>query len=107
MADLSYVKGRLEGLFELVTLLKDVVHGNMDGSPEMLQKMVDHVYVELGEILDVLGSTAASSAPVQKQVASSEPAPIKQKVSEAKSSSSGRAVNARDVLSELLTKGDE
>ncbi|NPA76616.1 MAG: hypothetical protein GXN93_02585 [Candidatus Diapherotrites archaeon] len=99
MADLSYVKGRLEGLFELVTLLKDVVHGNMEGSPEMLQKMVDHVYVELGEILDVLGSSAAAS--VEKKES-----PIVHKVQEAKQSQSG-PVKAKDVLSELLTKGDE
>ena len=100
MADLSYVKGRLEGLFELVTLLKDVVHGNMEGSPEMLQKMVDHVYVELGEILDVLGSPAAASVTKAET-------PITHKIAEAKSGSSGQSVKARDVLSELLTKGDE
>ncbi len=96
MADLSYVKGRLEGLFELVTLLKDMAHGDVSGSPEMLQKMVDHIYVELGEILDVLGSNAAADA--RKTV------PI---VSKAAKKESGSAVKAKDVLSELLTKEDE
>ncbi len=98
MADLSYVKGRLEGLFELVTLLKDLVHGDVEGSAEMLQKMVDHIYVELGEILDVLGS----SAPATAKKADSVVSVVKK---EAKQPSTG--VKAKDVLSELLTKPDE
>jgi len=98
MADISYVKGRLEGLFELVTLLKDMVHGDISGSAEMLQKMVDHIYVELGEILDVLGSEAAANVKKSLPIASGSPKGTK---------SSGSGVKAKDVLSELLTKQDE
>lgn len=96
MADISYVKGRLEGLFELVTLLKDLVHGDVDGSVEMIQKMVDHIYVELGEILDILGSSAPSAAKKAESVLAS-------KVREAKKKGS----KAKDVLSELLTRSEE
>lgn len=96
MADVSYVKGRLEGLFELVTLLKDLVHGDVSGSGEMLQKMVDHVYVELGEILDIMGSDVPANAKKAASIVAS-------KVSEAKAG----GVKAKDVLSELLTKSDE
>ncbi len=98
MADISYVKGRLEGLFELVTLLKDMVHGDVSGSSEMFQKMVDHVYVELGEILDVLGSSAPSNAKRAESV-------VSEVVKKEKTPSTG--VKAKDVLSELLTKPDE
>jgi len=98
MADLSYVKGRLEGLFELVTLLKDMVHGDVSGSAEMLQKMVDHIYVELGEILDVMGSDAPANA--KKTVSIVAESAKKEKASDA-------GVKAKDVLSELLTKPDE
>ncbi|MDN5358700.1 MAG: hypothetical protein PWP76_543 [Candidatus Diapherotrites archaeon] len=98
MADISYVKGRLEGLFELVTLLKDMAHGNVEGSGELLQKMVDHIYVELGEILDVLGSdvtTTSNNAP-----------PVIVKGSE-REREGKTGVKAKDVLSELLTKTED
>ena len=96
--DMSYVRGRLEGLFELVTLLKDMVHGDVSGSAEMLQKMVDHVYTELGEILDIMGSSVAPH--VERSAA-----PVAHKVAEAKSESKG-PVKAKDVLSELLTNNE-
>ncbi len=96
--DMSYVRGRLEGLFELVTLLKDMVHGDVSGSAEMLQKMVDHVYTELGEILDIMGSSAVTHV-------EHKAAPVAHKVEEAKSESKG-PVKAKDVLSELLTNNE-
>jgi len=105
MADISYVKGRLEGLFELVSLLKDLVHDdilrdvdveNLSGSAEMLQKMVDHIYVELGEILDIMGSDVSSAAKRAESIMASRVSKVKKK-----------GVKAKDVLSELLTKDEE
>ncbi|HIP74550.1 MAG TPA: hypothetical protein EYH14_02805 [Euryarchaeota archaeon] len=96
MADISYVKGRLEGLFELVALLRDLVHEDIDGSFEMLQKMVDHIYVELGDILDIMGSEVPAAVDKAESIMASKMGRLKSK-----------GVKAKDVLSELMSKKEE
>lgn len=98
MVDLSYIKGRLEGLFELVSLLRETVKEGEATSPKLVERLVEHIYAELGEILDSLGSAPN----VQEKVTA-----LKQKIAEAKAKSSGGAVQSYDVLSEILKKGQQ
>ncbi len=97
---MAYIKGRLEGLFELVSLLRELVKEGEGTSPRLVERLVEHIYAELGEILDSLGATTN----VQEKVAV-----LKQKIAEAKAKSSekGSAVQSYDVLSEILKKGQK
>ena len=90
----EYVRGRLEGLFQLVSLLKEVV-GEEEAKSSIVQRLVDHIYVEIEEILNYLGEEVH---PV-----------VKQKIEEAKKSPSvqEKVTTSYDVLSELIQKKTE
>ena len=99
MVDLSYIKGRLEGLFELVSLLRETVKEGEATSPKLVERLVEHIYAELEEILDNLGA----STNVQERATA-----LKKKIDEAKAKkASGGAVQSYDVLSEILKKGQQ
>lgn len=91
MADISYVKGRLEGLFDMVSLLRELLTEDVANNYDVLQKMVDRVYVELGEILDVVGSNVPSAVEKAESILAS-------KMGKAK------GVHTKDVITELISK---
>ncbi len=90
----DYVKGRLEGLFQLVSLLKEVVTEE-DAKTTIVQKLVDHIYTEIEEILDYLGEDVHPS--------------VKEKLSTAKQATDvkEKVTASYDVLSELIQKKSE
>lgn len=51
MKDLNYVIGRLQGLNELVRILKDLVDKKEDQTPEIVSVITDHVAEQLNSIL--------------------------------------------------------
>ena len=87
----EYVRGRLEGLFQLVSLLKEVI-GEEDVKSSIVQHLVDHIYSEIEEILEYLGEETRVD--------------IKRKVEEAKSSPTvqEKVSASYDVLAELIQK---
>lgn len=94
MPDITYIKGRLEGLFELVSLLREVLQEEGSES-KIVQRLVEHIYAEVEEILDALGSHP--SVPSEKVQL------LKQKIREAKTKDEKeKIVKSYDVLSELL-----
>ncbi len=90
---MSYIRGRLEGLFELVSLLREAV-SEEGTSSKLVVRLVEHVYAELQEILDSIGANTNVAAKV---------AAMKQKIAEAKAKGGG-SVQTYDVLSEILKK---
>ncbi len=92
---IEYVKGRLEGLFELVSILRETVHEG--GDEKIIERLVEHIYSEIEEILEQLGSHPSPPIPHEKiniakqKIVESKTAPPKEKV-----------VKSYDVLSELL-----
>jgi undecaprenyl pyrophosphate synthase len=87
----DYIKGRLEGLYQLVSLLRDVITEE-DAKGTIVQKLVDHIYVEIEEILDSMGEQVHPE--------------IKEKVKTAKQSQDvhSKVSASYDVLSELIQK---
>ena len=84
----DYVRGRLEGLFQLVSLLKEVVSEEESKSP-IVQRLVDHIYSEVEQILDYLGE----EAPKRVIVEAKKKNDVKEKVT-----------TSYDVLSEIIQK---
>ena len=98
MNDISYIKGRLEGLFGLVTLLREMVQETEQGHP-MVERIVEHVYTELEEILENMGShpdTVGVAGHLKKRLQEAKKADPKTKV-----------VQSYDVLTELIATGKE
>ena len=87
----EYIKGRLEGLYQLVSLLRDVITEE-DVKGTIVQKLVDHIYVEIEEILENMGEQISPE--------------IKEKVKTAKQSPDvhSKVSASYDVLSELIQK---
>ncbi len=87
----DYVKGRLEGLFQLVSLLRELVTEE-EAKSSIVQKLVEHIYIEIEEILEYLGEEVH---PV-----------VKEKVKTAKESKDvkEKVTASYDVLSELIQK---
>lgn len=87
----DYVKGRLEGLFQLVSLLKEVVsEGEAKGN--IVERLVDHIYTEIEDILSYLGEEVHPV--VKEKIATAKQSQdVKEKVS-----------TSYDVLSELIQK---
>ena len=90
----EYVKGRLEGLFQLVSLLKEVVTEE-EAKTTIVQRLVDHIYTEIEEILDYLGKEV-HPAVKEKLTTAKQTEDVKEKVAA-----------SYDVLSELIQKKTE
>lgn len=87
----DYVRGRLEGLFQLVTLLREVI-SEEEPKSKIVEHLVDHIYQEIEEILDYLGEDVHPSVKEKIETAKSSPS-VQEKVS-----------TSYDVLSELIQK---
>ncbi len=87
----EYVRGRLEGLFQLVSLLKEVI-SEEEAQGKIVQHLVDHIYEEIEEILEYLGEEVHPE--------------VKEKVATAKTSTNvqQKVSTSYDVLSELIQK---
>ncbi|MBN1159762.1 MAG: hypothetical protein JXA43_00800 [Candidatus Diapherotrites archaeon] len=48
----AYLKGRLEGLYQLVEILRNQVQGKSEKPAELVKELVNHVYEELAEIIE-------------------------------------------------------
>ena len=63
----SYLRGRLEGLYQLVDILRGLVESkDAEKSQDMIKTVVMHVYDELGNILDGLRDSGAITATAHK-----------------------------------------
>ncbi len=87
----DYVKGRLEGLFQLVSLLREII-GEEEAKSTIVQRLVEHIYEEIEEILEYLGEEIHPE--VKKKVEEAKAAPTVQE----------KVTTSYDVLSELVQK---
>ena len=86
----DYVRGRLEGLFQLVTFLRELI-GEEGAKTSIVQRLVEHIYEEIEDILEYLGEIHPE---VKEKVQSGKEAPtVEEKLS-----------TSYDVLSELVQK---
>ncbi len=100
--NIDYVKGRLEGLFELVSILRETVHEG--GDEKIVERLVEHIYAEIEEILGTLGAHPNPPVPKEKIIVA------KKKIEEAKAAPmppKEKVVKSYDVLSELLGSGQQ
>lgn len=109
MKDLSYVIGRLQGLNELVKILKDLVAKK--GDVETIAVVTDHISKQLDSILSELDTvdvkpkhkeaiTALKEKHVEPEV-EEPPEPVEPPAPEAKLEKQGKTVD--DLLKELET----
>ena len=87
----DYVKGRLEGLFQLVSFLREILTEE-DAKSTIVQRLVEHIYEEIENILEYLGEDVHPD--------------VKKKVEEAKSAPTveEKVTASYDVLSQLVQK---
>ncbi|NPA86935.1 MAG: hypothetical protein GXO00_02915 [Candidatus Diapherotrites archaeon] len=90
----EYVRGRLEGLFQLVSLLKEVVNEE-EAKSSIVQRLVEHIYTEIEEILEYLGEEVHHEVKKKIEVVKQTPN-VEEKVAA-----------SYDVLSELIQKKTE
>ncbi len=92
VVDEEYLKGRMEGLYRLVTVLNEVVDTS-DENNKVLKSLAEHILEEMMEIMRMLGEE------VQRKV--------KPKIEKAKKASSPveKVTASYDVLSELMKTG--
>ena len=86
----DYIKGRLEGLFQLVSLLREIITEE-EAKSTIVQRLVEHIYAEIEEILEYLGEEGVK---------------VKEKVKEvkAKPDVKEKVTVSYDVLSDLIQK---
>ncbi len=85
----EYIRGRLEGLFQLVSLLREIITED-EAKTTIVQRLVEHIYTEIEEILEQMG----------------EEVNVKEKVSEIKKKDDvkEKVTVSYDVLSDLIQK---
>lgn len=58
MKDINYVKGRLNGLNDLVVILRDIVEKKEDmNTHELIELLTSHINDQMASVIDALGSS--------------------------------------------------